>query len=121
MSNDVVVTPEFTPTNSNIVVSLPEVNSVVSFPLTITGDAVGNWFFEAIMNVRIFDEDGKELGVWNLQADGDWMTEDFVPFHLVIDSLDVGNAKSGKLVFEKANPSGDPARDESFEVAVKFE
>src|SRR6185436_520379 len=52
----------------------------VSSPLTVTGEARGNWYFEASFPAVLVDWDGKIIAQLPAQAQGDWMTQEFVPF-----------------------------------------
>ncbi len=95
---------------------------VLSFPLTLTGEAVGLWYFEASFVVSVLNEKGEVLAVTPAQSvTGDWMTVDFVDFEAIFDEVDLGGAKKGTLLFEKYNPTGFLELDQSFEVEVKFE
>lgn len=98
----------------------PEENETISLPLTVKGEARGTWYFEAYLPLKIVDDQGNELVSSSAQAEGEWMTEDYVPFELTIPLIDFGGAESGKLIFEKANPSGLPENADSYEVPVLF-
>lgn len=111
------------PKSDLIRVSYPKVNDVVSSPLEVTGEARGNWFFEASFPVFIYDSNGKELGVIPAQANppagGDWMTTDFVPFKAVLE-FQSPTTKEGVLVLKKDNPSGLPEHDDELRIPVRF-
>lgn len=104
---------------TGIKITSPQANSVISFPLTITGEAKGPWYFEASFTVRLVDSDGTVLAETYAQALDDWMQEGFVAFEAKIEDADP-NTSNGKLVFEKVNMSGLPENDFSVEVPVKF-
>jgi len=97
----------------------PRPNEIVGSPLSITGEARGPWFFEASFPVRLLDENGKELASGIATAEGEWMTEDFVPFTAELEFVLSGNGK-GTLILEKDNPSGLPENDDSLIVPVRF-
>lgn len=97
----------------------PRPNEIVGSPLTITGEARGPWFFEASFPVRLLDENGDELASGIATAQGEWMTEDFVPFTAELEFILSGNGK-GTLILEKDNPSGLPENDDSLIVPVRF-
>ena len=101
-----------------ISVSSPQPNARVSSPLVVRGEARGNWYFEASFPVRLLDDEGKEIAITPAQAQGDWMTTDFVPFEatLVFNTA----ADRGTLVLEKDNPSGEPQFDDKIEIPVTF-
>lgn len=102
-----------------LVVDSPQPNSLIKSPLTVSGSARGNWFFEASFPVRILDAEERELGVVPAQAKSDWMTTDFVNFSAVLD-FKTPTTATGTLVFEKDNPSGLPQNDQKFEMLVRF-
>jgi len=102
-----------------IVVETPTPNSVVTSPLTVKGKARGFWFFEASFPVRVKNDKGEILGTGIAQAEGEWMTENFVPFTTTIN-FNAGAATNGVLVLEKDNPSGLPEYDDKLEIPVKF-
>lgn len=100
-------------------IEMPRPNTKVSSPLTIKGQARGTWFFEASFPVRIYDDNGNELGVVAAMADGEWMTEEFVPFTATL-KFDSPQTESGELVLEKDNPSGMPENADQLIVPVVF-
>lgn len=97
-------------------------NDTVSSPLVITGEARGNWYFEASFPLYITDWDGKIIGEGVATAQGDWMTTDFVPFKatLTFNTADIsGNySQRGTLILKKDNPSGLPKHDDALEIPV---
>lgn len=107
------------PKNNLIRVSYPKANDFVSSPLEITGEARGNWFFEASFPIKIFDDNNFLLGVKPAQALGEWMTENFVPYESKI-SFAAPSTPRGRLVLEKDNPSGLPEYDNELIIPVYF-
>ncbi|HRH93640.1 MAG TPA: Gmad2 immunoglobulin-like domain-containing protein [Candidatus Peribacteria bacterium] len=87
--------------------------------MVITGEARGNWYFEASFPVNLVDDKGVLLAAVPAQAQGEWMTDDFAPFSakLVFTTA----AKSGTLILKNDNPSGLPENDKSIEIPVLFE
>jgi hypothetical protein len=108
------------PGNDSLKVLSPAMDAVVVAPLVVKGEAKGSWYWEASFPIRLLDDQGKELAVVPAQAQGEWMTEAFVPFEATFISFDPGKATSGTLVFQKDNPSGLPEYDQSFELPVRF-
>ncbi|HTK05397.1 MAG TPA: Gmad2 immunoglobulin-like domain-containing protein [Candidatus Eisenbacteria bacterium] len=100
-------------------VTSPRKDQLVSSPLSITGEARGTWYFEASFPVKLLDANGKVLATAAAQAQGDWMTKDFVPFKAVLEFPAPATA-TGTLVLEKDNPSGLPENAASVSVAVRF-
>jgi hypothetical protein len=103
-----------------IQVDEPTPNQVISSPLTIHGKARGPWFFEASFPVELIDSSGAKLATGIIQADGEWMTEDFVPFRVTLTFTVPPDMRRGKLVFSKSNASGLPEHDDQLVVPVKF-
>jgi hypothetical protein len=102
-----------------IQVTLPNPGDKVSSPLTIRGQARGNWYFEASFGIIIKDSTGKELGVAVAQAQSDWTTTDFVPFTATLQFAKP-TTKTGTLYFYKDNPSGLPQNADEMYFQVNF-
>lgn len=108
------------PSHSLIRVTFPSFGEPVRSPLTVGGEARGNWFFEASFPVRLLDANGKVLGVANAQAEGNWMTEDFVPFRATIPFA-APTTLTGTLVLEKSNASGLSEHADELRIPVSFD
>jgi hypothetical protein len=104
-----------------IVLDEPQPMSVVgTSTVTLSGKARGTWYFEASFPVELVGADGAVLAKGQAQAQGDWMTEDFVPFSAMLDiDVPVTDA-SGTLILRKDNPSGMPERDDALMIPVRF-
>ena len=101
-------------------VQSPAPNAVVTTnSLTVKGEARGNWYFEASFPVRLYDANGKELAVKPAQAQGEWMTTNFVPFEVTLNFTKPATA-TGTLVLEKDNPSGLPQFDDKITIPIRF-
>ncbi len=99
----------------------PHPGETISSPLSITGEARGNWYFEASFPVSLVDWDGRIIAEGVASAQGDWMTEDYVPFTAELDfTADTTVSDRGALILKKDNPSGLPENDNSLEVTVYF-
>lgn len=109
-------------TNDMILVSTPKSNTSISSPVTVSGQARGNWFFEASAPVKVTDKSGTVLGESHIEATGDWMTTEFVSFTGSVNYTLPNGATStdGFVVFMNDNPSGDPARDLILRIPVKL-
>ncbi len=103
-----------------ITVDLPTPGSVVSSPLAFSGQARGTWFFEASFPVVLVDWDGKIIGQGIAQAQGEWMTEDYVPFSGSLEFTMPDYGERGALIFQKDNPSGLPQYDKALEMGIYF-
>lgn len=103
---------DFTVTN-------PQPNTTVAFPLIVSGEAKGGWYFEGVFAIKLLDANGVQLAFATATAQGDWMTDSMVPFTSTIPSAAPTTA-TGKLVFEADNPSSLSSNAKSFEVPVSF-
>ena len=109
-----------TETSSPLVrLTTPRPNAEIITPLIVTGEARGNWYFEASFPVRLLDGNGKEIAVVPAQAQGDWMTTDFVPFRAELTFI-LPNTKEGTLVLEKDNPSGLLENADEVRIPIRF-
>ncbi|OGG45392.1 hypothetical protein A2673_01215 [Candidatus Kaiserbacteria bacterium RIFCSPHIGHO2_01_FULL_50_13] len=102
----------------------PRPNAVVLSPLEIKGEARGSWFFEASFPIVIVDWDGKIIGQGYAEAEGEWMTTEFVPFVATVE-FDVSQisgayANRGTLILQKNNASGLPEHDDALETPIFF-
>lgn len=105
--------------SKEIRVSFPLADTIISSPLIVTGEAKGNWFFEANLRLELQDNSGTVISTGNAQATGDWMTEDFVPFRGVL-KFTPPDLETGILVIRKANPSDLEENDLSIEIPISF-
>jgi hypothetical protein len=103
-----------------ITVSSPTSGQKVSSPLTVTGQARGTWYFEASFPVELRNAAGAIIAQGPGQAQGEWMTENFVPFKSTLTFPAQPAGSKGTLILRKDNPSGDPARDQSVSIPVTF-
>lgn len=132
-SHSIATTTETTPPvktesiteNPNLKNISPQPNEVVNSPLSISGEARGNWFFEASFPVELKNWEGTTIATGIATAQGDWMTTDFVPFTASLEfnkvyQADGGPMKRGTLILKKDNPSGLPEHDDALEIPVYF-
>ena len=105
--------------NPNISVNTPQPGSTVGSPLTIVGQARGSWYYEASFPVKLFDADGNLLASAPAQAQGEWMTTDFVPFSVTL-TFTVPKTSTGILILEKDNPSDLPQNSDQISIPVNF-
>ena len=102
-----------------IVVDALKPGDAVASPLTVTGKARGNWFFEASFPIQLIDANGKLLATGIAQAQDEWMTTNFVPYKTTL-TFGVPETPTGTLVFTKDNPSGLPQHDDHMSLPVRF-
>ena len=107
------------PCTDAIQVTSPQPNDTVGSPLTVTGQARGTWYFEASFPVRLYDVNMNELAVAPAHAQGDWMTEDFVPFEATLPPHST-DGPLGYLFLEKHNASDEMSLSCSVVIPVQF-
>jgi len=105
-----------------IQITSPLPNQKISSPLVIKGKARGGWFFEASFPVFVTNWDGLIIGEGYAQADGDWMTSEFVPYTATItfSTASITPYNRGTLILKKDNPSGMPENDDALEIPINF-
>ena len=111
-----------------IEIIFPLPNSVITLgisktTLEVKGRARGTWFFEASFPVQLVNESGDVIATGIAQADGAWMTTEFVPFSstLTCNATKDKTGNIGALVLKKDNSSGDPANEDTFVIPIQFE
>ena len=106
--------------SDQIRVTKPQPNQLVESPLMIEGEARGTWFFEATFPVKLLDANGDVIATYFAQAQGEWMTEDFVLFKAQL-IFEKPVTDTGVLILEKDNPSGLTENDANIEIPVSFD
>lgn len=106
--------------NEVIQVAFPNPNDYITSPFEIRGLARGQWYFEASFSAELRDDNGEVLAEIPVMAQGDWMTEEFVPFQAIMN-FPTPTTATGTLILHKANASGLPENDDSVEIPVSFE
>lgn len=106
--------------NKDIIkLTTPKPNQTISSPLTIKGEARGNWYFEANFAAELLDANKKRLTMVGIQADDEWMTTEYVPFDQTFN-FPTPTTRTGTLVLHKDNASGLPENDDSLVIPVVF-
>lgn len=103
-------------TDPRIRVEMPQANTKIASPLVVRGTARGTWYFEASFPVKLLDEKGNVIAQVPAQAEGEWMTENFVPFEATLTFT--ATSGKGTLVLERDNPSGLPQNDAQVRIPV---
>ncbi len=117
------VAPTATPASKDdlIRVTSPLPEGTVSSPLVVSGEARGNWYFEASFPIELRNAAGAMIAQGYAQADGEWMTTEYVPFTSVpLTFAAQPSGSTGTLILRKDNPSGLPEHDNSLEIPVTF-
>jgi len=112
--------PQAQPWVSDMIsVDSPKPYDTVGRTIMVSGQAKGNWYFEASFPVKVVAKNGEIIAQGIAQAQGDWMTENFVPFRalLVLNDTD---ATEADLILSRDNPSGLPENDKSISLPLKL-
>lgn len=98
---------------SEIKMIRPTANQMVKSPLSIDGQAVGTWFSEGVLSVRVEDKNGQVLGQTNIKVDNVAGNEFFTSFSGSL-SFSSGSSEKGNLVVSKGSS------DTTLHFPVKF-
>ncbi|MFA5551820.1 MAG: Gmad2 immunoglobulin-like domain-containing protein [Trueperaceae bacterium] len=98
-------------------VSRPALDESPNSPMTISGTAVGPWFFEGSFPVQLVTTDGRVLASHFVMAQGEWMTTGFVPFEGQLE-FEVTEPTEAVLVLMRDNPSDLPEHDASVRIPL---
>ncbi|MES2134926.1 MAG: Gmad2 immunoglobulin-like domain-containing protein [Patescibacteria group bacterium] len=104
-------------TADNIVVASPKPGESLGSIIDVSGRARGMWYFEASFPIQVVDDTGAVIAQDIATADGEWMTEEFVPFTATI-TLTSPYTGPATLILKKDNPSGEASRDASMEIPI---
>lgn len=118
----ILYTPPSTelPLNNNLIrLTSPKSGDLITSPVRIIGEARGNWYFEASFPVELQDANGNVLIQAPIQAIGEWMTTEFVPFDTSL-TFKSPTTDTGLLILRKDNPSGLLEHDASISIPVRF-
>lgn len=105
------------PKEDLIRVESPAADTEVPSPIAIRGEARGTWYFEASFPVKLYNKAGELIVQSYATAQGEWMTENFVPFTAELE-YSVDSRQAGTLVLEKDNPSGLPENSDEIRIPV---
>ena len=98
----------------------PAENGQVGEPLKVTGFAKEEWYArDKTFQIELHDQQGNILTTALASVSGEG-SDGFVPFTAVITYVKPATDTVGKLVFKKANPSGDPEKDREYAQSVSF-
>jgi hypothetical protein len=100
-------------------VSNPEPDASISRRIFLEGEARGSWYFEATFPVTLVDANENMLVETYAEADGEWMTDSFVPFRMEFD-IPEPTTRTGVLILKNANASGLPDRAMELRIPLKF-
>ena len=105
--------------SENVKVSAPLPGAKVSRTFTISGEARGQWYFEASFPVQVRDSNNNLIAQSHAEAKSDWMTTDWVPFTSTIAVQNYSGPAT--LVLLKDNPSGLPENEDAVEFSITIQ
>ncbi len=102
------------------VITDPNPISKIASPQTVRGTAPPGWMFEGSFPIKLLDSNRKLIVQTKASEEvpGSWQSNVSVYFTATLTFTTT--AKSGFLVLENDNPSGDPTKSKTFEVPVTF-
>jgi hypothetical protein len=110
--------------NNEIIVASPMNGQKINSPVTVTGQARGSWYFEGSFPIALVNGQGAVIASGAAKAEGNWQTDEFVPFSGTLTFLDFSTTTSipqtGDIILKKDNPSGDPRFDNSVSIKVQW-
>lgn len=101
-------------------ITSPKTDSGLTSPLAIAGSVPGTWSNEGQFTVRLLDSDSGVLAEGSAKINGDWMSQNPVPFSATLTFDAPAAGTTGLLVLEKANPSGLEDSADSVTIMVQF-
>lgn len=99
----------------------PHPGGVVGKEFRVTGEARGPWFFEANFSIEVVSPSGSIIAGSFATAQGEWMTEEFVPFMSEIIDLPSAYTGPATLILYKQNASGLPENEASVSIPIVVE
>lgn len=100
-----------------IIVDAPTPGASVGKTFAVSGRARGNWYFEATFSVDVVSSTGTRLVRSPVQAQGAWMTTEFVPFSTTI-AIPGAYEGPATVVLRNDNASGLPENDKSVSIPI---
>ncbi len=107
------------PHSDLIHITQPLPGATVGTTFELTGEARGTWYFEATFPVSVEDSAGRVMLETYVQAQGEWMTENFVPFRATV-TVPAGAGMDAVLVIKNDNPSGLPENAKEVRIPISI-
>lgn len=116
LNDDADITPTTGALHERVRVTAPESGQPVFQNFSVTGEAPGNWYFEASFPIKIVDPNGNTVATGIATALTEWMTTEQVPFKA--DITVASYTGPATLVLLRDNPSGLPENDDSLSIPI---
>lgn len=96
-------------------------NQTIPSPASISGKIKGSFCFEGNCGLNLLDGAGNIIYTGSFMLEGDWMTEELVPFtaEFNFDAI-ATEVPNGRIVILADNPSGLPENSWCYEIPVKL-
>jgi len=107
-------------TADKIVVTTPLPGATVGNTFIVSGKARGGWYFEASFPIEVIDTSGMQIFLAPVQAQGEWMTAEFVPFTAQV-SVPASYKGPATLVLRNDNPSGLLQNEASISIPITIQ
>ena len=107
-------------TTKDILVANPPQNTTITSPITVTGQATGSWFYEAVFPIYLYDASNRLIAQGQVRALNDWQTTDMVPFMGTLAFPRQLSGSHGKLILRNSNPSGLIQNAKAVQMTVTF-
>lgn len=102
--------------SGRVVVDIPAAGESVPKAFSVSGSVPGPWYFEASFPIEVRNQSGAVVGSGVAQADGEWMTENNVPFSATVTVSSYSGPAT--LILKRDNPSDLPENDASVSVPI---
>ena len=110
--------------SSDILITSPVEFAAVTSPLTITGEALSSWYYQASFSIDILDSDGHQIATGTTRATSNVVENTWVPFKSTltfkVPSSSRPTLAQGILYLHKDNPSHLRSSAGFFKEAVYF-
>lgn len=105
--------------NPNIHTSNLAPSAVLQNSFVVKGEARYSWFYQGVALGKVLDENGAEIGAFQIRALTSASANTFVPFSGQI-FFNNPSTKTGYVIFDRANPTNDPAKRSKLYVPIVF-
>ncbi|MDE2212961.1 MAG: hypothetical protein KGJ34_00260 [Patescibacteria group bacterium] len=105
---------------ASISISSPNAGDLVSSPLIVNGEATSSWYVEGQFPVILEDANGNIIVQTSANAEENSTSSKFISFSATLNFTQPQTA-TGTLILENKNSSGDPSRNQSASIPVRFQ
>ncbi|MEI6054233.1 MAG: hypothetical protein WCQ49_02580 [Candidatus Saccharibacteria bacterium] len=121
VDNQILSSQEFKSIKGTIVyIDNLQATRFISNPQIINGRIPGDWSFEASFPASLVNWNGVAIDQKTAQIQGDWMTNEYVPFTVTFEFDSPETDKKGSIILKRDNPSGLIENDDSVEIPITY-